>query len=63
MTPPLIIKLQGSGLQLYQKETPTQVFSDEFCEIFKNTFLRSTSRRSISMVKIPLYNYIYFGLT
>ena len=27
-----------NSLQLYQKETPTEVFSCEFCEIFKNTF-------------------------
>ena len=26
------------GLQLYQKEIPTQVFSGEYWEIFKNTF-------------------------
>ena len=26
------------GLQLYLKETPTQLFSCEFCENFKNTF-------------------------
>ena len=26
------------SLQLYQKETPTQVFSCENCEIFKNSF-------------------------
>ena len=26
------------GLQLYQKETPTQLFSGEYCEIFKNTY-------------------------
>ena len=26
------------SLQLYQKETLTQVFSFEFCEIFMNTF-------------------------
>ena len=24
--------------QLYQKETPTEVFSCEYCEIFKNTY-------------------------
>ena len=29
-----LIKLQAWGLQLYQKETPAQVFSREFCEIF-----------------------------
>ena len=35
-----LIKLpEGSeGLQLYQKETLTQVLSCEICEIFKNTF-------------------------
>ena len=28
-----------AGLQLYYKETPTQVFSPEYCEIFlKNTY-------------------------
>ena len=27
-----------AGLRLAKKETPTQVFSCEFCEIFKNTF-------------------------
>ena len=26
------------GLQLYKKETLTQLFSCEFCKIFKNTF-------------------------
>ena len=29
-------------LQLYQKETLAQVFSCEFCEIFKNTFFERT---------------------
>ena len=29
----------GLVLQLYEKETPTQVFSCEFCKFFKNTFL------------------------
>ena len=26
-----------TGRQLYQKETPVQVFCREYCEIFKNT--------------------------
>ena len=26
-----------AGLQRYQKETPTQMFSSEYCEVFKNT--------------------------
>ena len=29
---------QGRGLQLYSKRTLAQVFSYEFCEIFKNIF-------------------------
>ena len=33
-----LIRLQASGLQLYQKETLVQVFSCKYCEIFKNTF-------------------------
>ena len=31
------------GQQLYQKETLTQVFSCEICDIFKNTFLQNSS--------------------
>ena len=31
--------LESLGLQLYEKETPTQVFSCDYCEIFKNSFL------------------------
>ena len=27
-----------AGLQLYKKETPMQMFSSEYCEIFKNTY-------------------------
>ena len=31
-----------SGLQIYEKETPTQVFSCEICDTFKNTFSDKT---------------------
>ena len=31
------------NLQFYQKETPTQVFSCEICDIFKETFFHGTS--------------------
>ena len=34
----------GKHLQLYQKDTPTQVFSCEYCEIFKNTYLEEHLR-------------------
>ena len=35
---PFLIKLQVSSCNFIKKETPGQVFSCEFCEIFKNTF-------------------------
>ena len=31
-----------ADLQLYEKETPTQVFSCEYCEFFKNSFYYKT---------------------
>ena len=48
----------ASGLQLYQKETLAQVFSCEFCEIFKNTsFYRSppvaTFRAVLARIFLP----------
>ena len=45
------MKLQASGLQLYQKETLVQVFSHEFCEISKNTFFTEHLRTTASEVK------------
>ena len=45
----LFIKLQALVLQLQLKETPVQVFSCEFCEILKNTFLRELLRRDASV--------------
>ena len=30
--------ISGTGLQLYQKKTPAQVFFCECCEVFKNTY-------------------------
>ena len=35
----LLIKLQAEVCNFIKKETPAQVFSCEFCEHFKNTFL------------------------
>ena len=46
------MKLQARPATLLKKETLAQVFSCEFCEIFKNTFftehLRTTASVSIS---------------
>ena len=36
------------GLQLYYKETPTQVFPCEFCEVFKNAYFEEHLRRTAS---------------
>ena len=38
------------GLQFYQKETPTQVFSYEYCKIFKNTYFKEH-------LKTPAHEY------
>ena len=38
-----LIKLQVGGCN-FIKETPAQVFSCEFCEIFKNTFFKENTR-------------------
>ena len=40
------------GLQLYQKETPTQVFFCEICEIFNNTYFEEHLWTSASKPKI-----------
>ena len=34
-----LTKLKAGGLKHYLQETPTQTFSCEFCEVFKNTYL------------------------
>ena len=33
-----LIKLKPSGLQFNQTQTPAQVFSSEYCVIFKNAY-------------------------
>ena len=54
------IMLHFSGLQLYWKETPTQLFSGGICEIFKNIFFQRTLPVAASiktcweMQKIPI---------
>ena len=35
----VVCRCRPSFLRLYWKETPTQVFSSEYCEMFKNRFL------------------------
>ena len=40
------------GLQLYQKETLTQVFSCEICKIFKNTYFEEHLRTTTSASQV-----------
>ena len=45
------------GLQLYYKETPTQLFSCEYCEISKNTYFEEHLRTATSGIyMINLYD-------
>ena len=45
-----LIKLQVWSLQIYQKETPAQMFSCEYCTNFKNTCSEEQLRRAASIV-------------
>ena len=42
------------GLQLYQKQTPTQVLSCEYCEIFKNTYFEEHLQTAASAKKLHM---------
>ena len=42
-------KIQGKTPVPIKKDTPTQVFSYEFCEIFKNTFFTEHHRITASV--------------
>ena len=37
-----VIHRKVADLQLHLKETPTEVFSSEYCEIFKNTYFEES---------------------
>ena len=45
-----LIKLQA--FRLYQKETPTQVFSCEYCEIFKSNYFEEHLRMTASVLTV-----------
>ena len=48
-----------SGLQRYSKETPTQVFSCEYGEIFKSTYFEEHLRTAaISCTKYVMFNNV-----
>ena len=43
------------AMQLYEKETPTQVFSCEYCEIFKNTYFEEYLHAAVTEIQILLH--------
>ena len=61
MLDPLIIKMQTEACSVIKKETLVQLFSCEFCEIFKNTFFHKTPpvAASVNLIVIKLYNNNY----
>ena len=52
-----LIKLQGSACSFINKETLAQVFSCEFCEISKNTFLHGAALVAAS----EAFFFFFFG--
>ena len=50
-----LIKLQASFSNFIKKETLAQVFSCEFCEIYKATFLQNTSGRLLLKDAVLFY--------
>ena len=57
-----LIRLQAPEMQLYLKETPTQVFSCEICEILKSTLFYRTSPVAASEgFRFPACNFIKKG--
>ena len=52
--------LQAEGLQLPKKKTPTQVFSCELCENFKNTFSYRTPPVSASATPMAASVFILY---
>ena len=50
-----------AGLQIIKKETLAQVFSCEFCEISKNTFLHRTPLVVASAFQVEVIENLFFG--
>ena len=51
----LLIKLKASNF--IKKETTTQIFSCEICEIFKNTYIQKYLLTTISDFPNPAYSF------
>ena len=46
------------GLQLYKKETPTRVFTCEYCEIFEKGFLNRTPTVAASVTSRTRFFFV-----
>ena len=58
-----MLKFRLLGLQLSQKEAPTQLFFCEYCEIFKNAFFEEHLQKTASFCfTSKYYNVAKFGL-
>ena len=59
---PFTLCLQKQPLEVfyknfYEKETPTQFFSSEYCEIFKNTYFEEHLPTAVSVFNLLLSTY------
>ena len=59
MLAPLLNKIADLGLQLYYKETPTQVISCKICDIFRNNLFYGTPQVDASEQTGELLNYFW----
>ena len=54
-----LIRLQASSLTLYQKKSPVQVFSWDFCEYFSNNFSKELFRVTPSKCHNQVFSLRY----
>ena len=52
------MKLQAEAYNFIKKETLAQVFSCEFCEIFKNTFFTEHLQTTASLNAVNILNFL-----
>ena len=52
------MKLQAEAYNFIKKETLAQVFSCEFCEIFKNTFFTEHLQTTASLNAFNILNFL-----
>ena len=59
-----VLSIELSGLQLYQKVYPTQVFGCGICEIFKHTYFeKHLLLKPVQILpRLPIFGNLYFLL-